>query len=465
MKKHLFLSTAILFFFSGTAFTETQISPSARKNLSVTIYNENRALVRDERTALLKKGMQQIAFSGVSDQMIPESALLTGDKIEVIEQNFNYDVLSYHTLLEKSVGSFVTLEKTNSATGNTTKQKAKLLSYQNNQPVLQIGNFIEANPKGQILFNTVPKNLRDRPTLVIHVKTEQETEKNLTLRYLTTGLAWQADYVAQLSSDEKSMTLNGYVTLNNQSGTSFEKADLTLVAGDINILRTPSVRTRLYKATDAIMETASMTNGISPESLGDYHLYTLPEKTDLLPRQTKQVALLSVNDIKIEKTYEFNNVIPFSGSAENLKPSIFIRFKNEKENHLGVPLPKGTIRLYQNDTMGRALFIGENTIPHTGNKETLRLYTGQAFDISADARQTEYIRLGKEAYQASYRMTLKNGSDKPIEVQVLQTFPKSFEIVSETVTSTSKTADTRVWTIPLTADAEQTLSYTVRVQK
>lgn len=465
MKKHLFLSTAILFFFSGTAFTETQIAPSARKNLSVTIYNENRALVRDERTALLKKGMQQIAFSGVSDQMIPESALLTGDKIEVIEQNFNYDVLSYHTLLEKSVGSFVTLEKTNSATGNTTKQKAKLLSYQNNQPVLQIGNFIEANPKGQILFNTVPKNLRDRPTLVIHVKTEQETEKNLTLRYLTTGLAWQADYVAQLSSDEKSMTLNGYVTLNNQSGTSFEKADLTLVAGDINILRTPSVRTRLYKATDAMMETASMTNGISPESLGDYHLYTLPEKTDLLPRQTKQVALLSVNDIKIEKTYEFNNVIPFSGSSENLKPSIFIRFKNEKENHLGVPLPKGTIRLYQNDTMGRALFVGENTIPHTGNKETLRLYTGQAFDISADARQTEYIRLGKEAYQASYRMTLKNGSDKPIEVQVLQTFPKSFEIVSETVASTSKTADTRVWTIPLTADAEQTLSYTVRVQK
>lgn len=465
MKKYLFLSVTGLMAALAARADETVLDQTARTRLNVTIYNENRALIQDERTATLGDGLQNIAFSGVSDQMIPESALLTGDDVAVKEQNFNYDVLSYQTLLSKSVDTTVTLEDTNPATGKVTRRTAKLLAYNGGKPILQIGDKIEASYPGQILFNAIPKNLRAKPTLVVTVAAQKAGTRPLKLSYLSTGLSWQADYVAQISADETHMTLNGYVTLNNRSGVSYENAALSLVAGDVNIVRTPTPRMRQYKTADAaVMENSVMAMGMAPESLGDYHLYTLPGKTDILSQQTKQVALLSAENVRIDKTYEFENVIPFSGEVKNLKPGIFVTFRNEKDNQLGLALPKGTIRLYQNAATGASLFIGENTINHTGNKETVRLYTGQAFDISADAKQTEYTRLGKDAYQATYQMTLRNGSEKPVSVLIIQTFPKSFEILSESVAGVEKTATTRAWTIPLTANAEQTLTYTVRVQ-
>lgn len=441
------------------------IGVDTQKNLDITIYNENRALVNDTRAADLTKGKNAIAFADVSGQIMPESALLQGKDIQLLEQNFNYDLLSESSLLEKAVGSTVTVEYINPATGAIKQNQAELLAVNGVSPILKIDGKIETQYPGRIIFNKVPDNLLARPTLIMDIQSKTAQSQNLELSYLTRGLSWKADYVAELNDTENKMNLNGLVTLNNNSGVDYKNANLKLVAGDVNIVRN-YVQPRMMK-TMAVMESAAnmATGNMAVSSLSDFYLYTLPRKTDILSNQTKQVSLLSGKDINVKKTYEFDNSLSLLHTPElkKIKPTVFISFENEKNNNLGIALPKGTVRLYKADNKGKMLFVGEDNINHTANMEKVRLTMGTAFDVFANAKRTEYTQVSSKVSEIASEITLKNGGDKNVTVEIYQNFYGSWKILNESVKSENVNANRAKWTVQVPANGESKLTYKVQL--
>lgn len=450
---------------SASLFAQTVLDTTTQKNLSIAIYNENRALIKDTREANLQMGLNNISFSNISANIIPESALLNGKGIQTKEQNFNYDLLTLNSLLKKAVGKTVNVEYINPKSGEKETNTAELLAYNNGQPILKINDKIEANYPGRIIFNSIPENLISEPTLSLDILSKQSGKQNIDLSYLTTGLSWSANYVAELNTDETKMSLNGFITLSNNSGIPYENASLQLVAGDVHLVN-QYMAARKFAAprmNDAVFMEAAATGMPSVDNLSDFYVYTLPNKTNLLSQQTKQVALLSNSDISIQKSYVFdNNLMPYSDELKNIKPTIFFSFDNKKENQLGIALPKGVIRLYKEQGLNGLLFIGEDNINHTANLEPVKLEMGQAFDVFADAKRTEFTQLSKTAAEAAYKITFTNGGKKEVKVTIYQNFNSNFKIVSQTKPSTQETSNRVKW--ELTIPAEEKLVFTYKVQ-
>ncbi len=449
---------------------EETVGTDVRKNLDMVIYNSNRALVKDTRIVPMKAGQNEIAFSEVSDQIIPTSVLLNGNNITFLENNFNYDVLSYESLLRKSVGETVTTEYMNPKTGLLETNQAELLAINDINPTLRINGKIDSSFPGRILFNRVPANLRTKPTLVMSVSTPTESKQDLTLNYMTTGLSWNADYVAQISDDNKSMNLDGWVSLTNNSETEFKNANLKVVAGDVHLTHArPIVRDGIYMDREGAMTMAKNSVAMQEENIGDYHMYSLPRKTDIMPLQTKQVSLLNAQAVGIQKIYEFNGRFKNRSETENQKPQIFVKFMNTKENKLGIALPKGTVRLYQADKNGGMIFIGEDRINHVGNLEEVTLNMGTAFDISANSKRTatkEFKKyennLEKTFKEDTYQVVLKNGTKAPVTVAVKEFYGIEWQILSENHPSQKENAETIKWEITVPAEGSETLTYSVR---
>ena len=376
-----------------------------QQSLAVTIYNENLALVKDTREVRLPKGEVALAFQEVSAQIRPETALLRNlthpEGFWVAEQNFDFDLLTPQKLLDKYVGEKVGIITTQREENGKVVEKREeaIILATNNGTVLQFPDRIETSYVGRIVFPKVPENLRARPTLVISLNSPVAAAQKLELSYLTGGLAWRADYVANLASDEKTMDLSGWVTLTNTSGVAYPNATLQLVAGDVN--RAPEPR-RAYKNGGAIVEMmAPEAPQMQEESLFEYHLYTLDRPTTMKAAQTKQVALLSASSIPVRKEYLLRGEsYYYQGSygeiGAKLKVGVFVEFDNREANRMGMPLPKGVVRVYKRDSEGRAQFIGEDAIDHTPKNETVRLKLGDAFDVTARRKQTDYKSLGAQ---------------------------------------------------------------------
>lgn len=443
------------------------ITPDNQTDLNITIYNEDRALVSDTRNTTLTQGFNSIAFSDISSQIIAQSALLSGNNILLIEQNFNYDLLSESSLLEKALGSGVFIEYTNPVTGEVKTQSAELLAVNGSQPVLKINGKIETQYPGRIIFNKVPENLWPTPTLVMDIKSNIQQNIPLSLSYLTKGLSWQADYVAQLNETESRMTLNGLVTLTNHSGTAYKNASIQLVAGDVNIVN-DYIQPRIV--ANRLAMTAEMT-GIdktaSVEKLSDFYLYTLPHKTDILSNQTKQIALLSAQNIPIKKTYEFDNTLnmEYTSEIKKVRPSMYLNFENKKENNLGIALPKGIIRLYKKDLKNNMLFVGEDKINHSANLENIRLKMGQAFDITANGKRVSHIKKDDKTIQSSYEITISNGGTNDTTVDIYQYMPNQWKITAQNIPYAPINANRIKWSISVPAQNETKLSYTLEVTK
>ncbi len=464
MKQLLYTATALTLLLSTTLTAgEQTVYPDKAQKLSIVIYNADRALVSDTRAVQLTTGVNDIAFSGISDQIIPQSALLNGNNIQTLEQNFNYDLLSYESLMQKAVGSIVNTETVNPATGEKTVGTAKLLAYNNSSAVLEINGKIEANFSGRILFNKIPENLRAQPTLVMRLDTQKTEKQPLELNYLTGGLNWNANYVGQLNTDETHMNLNGFVTLTNNTSTDFKNARLQLVAGDVNIVQ-EFVQPR-YKNNMMLKAAAPAMTDAIVENLSDFYLYTLPRATDILSRQTKQVALLSTAAVPVQKSYEFDNQLrPAATPYKNINPSVFVSFTNTAENKLGLALPKGVVRLYKENNAGELLFVGEDRIFHTAKQQTVRLKTGEAFDVYADAIRTAFTKMPDKSIDATYQIVVKNMSNAPKTVSVYENFAGSFNIVTETHVSTKITSNRVQWSLTVPAEGEETLTYRVQIK-
>jgi len=391
--------------------------------------------------------------------------------LAVLEQNFDFDLLTPRKLLEKYVGKEVQLVRTHPETGEDRYETAQVLAA-NDGVVLKIGDRIETGVPGRLVFPDVPENLRDRPTLVVALDNEKADSQTIELSYLTGGLGWQADYVAELNSDDTALDLSGWVTLTNRSGTTYRNALLQLVAGDVN-----RVREEMRFRGDVMME-ATMAKAAAPqmseESLFEYHLYTLQRPTTIRDNQTKQVSLLNAAGVSVEKEFRLQgNPYYYRGRqgdlGQKLKIGVFVEFDNRKQDNLGMPLPKGIVRVYKQDKEGRPQFVGEDRIDHTPENETVRLKLGDAFDVTADRKQTDFRKLGGDGrynyrFESAYEINLKNAKEEEVTVTIAEPVPGDWQVISESHKHSKVSADTALWKVAVPAKGEATLTYRVEVQ-
>lgn len=453
---------------------ELHSSLEDQQAVAVTIYNQDLALVKDRRRIELPPGQAALAFRDVSAKIQPQTAILTshgeGPGVHVLEQNFDFDLLTPNKLLEKYVGRQVGLIKTHPTTGEETEEEALVLAASNGV-VLRVGDRIETGVPGRLVYREVPANLRDRPTLVMTLESPAAGPRELELSYLTGGLSWQADYVGELAAGEDQMDLTGWVTLTNQSGTSYPNAQLQLVAGEVNRVR-EAIAEPMYDAR--VMAMAEAAPPMAEEALFEYHLYTLGRPTTIADNQSKQVALLNAEGVAVRKEllvegsdYAYRS--PQGGVIQKLDVLAYLELKNDEASNLGMPLPAGTARIYKRDSQGNAQFIGEDRIDHTPKNETARLKLGKSFDVTAERKQTEFKKLSgtgpwQYQFESAYELVLRNAKPEPATVKVREHIPGDWTMLQESLLHTKPNAFTAEWRVEVPAEGSVSLSYRVRVR-
>jgi hypothetical protein len=446
-----------------------------QQSVAVTIYNENLALIKDTRRVTLEAGPNRLALREVSGRMRPETASLRSlshpGALTLVEQNFDFDLLTPQKLLEKYVGRTVRIVKTHPTTGAESLESATVLAA-NGGVVLKIGDRIETGLPGRIVYDGVPPNLRDRPTLVTELASQRAGLQTVELSYLSGGLAWKADYVAELNATDTALDLNGWVTLTNTSGTAYPNAKLQLVAGEVNRVRDEmKLAARQSRAMGAAEAPASQ---MQQESLFEYHLYTLGRPTSIADNQTKQVALLSAGGVPVVKElvlqgsdYYYRSSLGSTG--QKMKVGVFVQFENRDSSRLGLPMPKGVVRVYKKDGSGNAQFVGEDAIDHTPKNEKVRLKLGEAFDVTADKKQTDFRRREQASnasyvFESAYEIVLRNAKKEPVTVVVREPVPADWRMLEESARHAKVAAGTAEWRVQVPSEGSTVLRYRVLVR-
>ena len=436
-----------------------------REAVAVTVYNDDLALVKERRRVDLPAGLARLSLREVSAQMRPETALLraaSGPAFTLVEQNFDFDLLTPQKLLEKYVGRQVTVIRPHPTSDAELRETATVLAA-GEGTVLRFADRIETGVPGRLAFDSVPANLRDRPTLSVLLEAAGGKQA-VELSYLTGGLAWKADYVANLSADGKSLDLNGWVTLTNRSGAGFDDATLQLVAGTVNRVRQPD--SRMY-AMAAPAPARAKAAEATQEALMDYHLYSFERPTSIADNQTKQLALLSASAVPVRRQYllagnDWYYRDRYAQIGQKLKPAVFLEFENK--GAIGRPLPAGIVRVYAKDSKGAAQFVGEDRIAHTAKNEQIKLRLGEAFDITAERKQTNYKRVADNVSESSWRIELRNAKEEAVTVKVQEPMPGDWEMVQESQKHTKESARIAAWNVAVPAGGAAVLEYAVRVK-
>lgn len=445
------------------AATPPAIAPSAQGDVSVTIYNGDVALIQDVRALPLNTGTVRQDFPDVSAQIRPETVSLAVPDARIVEQNFDFDLLSPSSLMEKAVGETITLLRTNPATGAETRERAKVLAV-NGGVVLQIGERIEVLRDDGLpvraIFDKVPPSLRARPTLSVTLDSSRSGTRPATLSYLSRGLGWKADYVALLDRRSGTIDVQGWVTLTNTTGTTFTNARTLLVAGEVGSEDDDNdYRPRRPRRPQPVMQPGTET--ASREQLGDFYLYPLPERTTIADKQTKQVSFLDVKGAAATTGYRFVN--NWLGTTE--QPSSaqsIVRFSNAAKGGLGDALPAGTIRVYMRDARGQPQFTGEAAIDHTPQGSKIALATGDAFDVKVRAVVESRTRINASRWQTKMRYTLTNATPAAVTVELAQAGLDwtDTRITERSRTSERSDAGQAVWQVPVPANGSATVTAT-----
>ncbi len=474
MKRALILALALLVPMAPASVyanvRERASTASDHQSLNLTVYNGGTALIHDRRVVYLEQGLNRIAWRDVSASMEPTSAVLDSldpsAHVSVLEQNFDYNVLGQDSLLRAYVGRYVTVVHPARFSGERDRyERARILSIDNGV-VLQYRDRIETSIDGYIEFPGIPSSLRDRPTLALDIQSDRTGPRRLDLRYLSGGLSWDANYIGTLSSDESRMSLTGLVTLSNASGASYQNARLQLVAGAVNVA--PPTPRQLVAIARSTVDVYSVS--VPPpqqENYFEYHLYTMPRATTILDKQTKQLLLLSASDVPVKKTLELRGQPTYYQSAmpdlgDRLSIGVYVSFEN-RGGDLGIPLPAGLMRIYQNDSHGLAQFLGSDSIPHTPRNDTVRLHLGDSFDLVARKRQTDFAIVASCHTRSSYEITITNGKDVAQDVTVVEPIPGDWMISAESQPHVKSSASTATWIVHAQADGKTTLTYTADV--
>lgn len=460
----------------GTAqasVAEQSTSQSDQTDLAVTVYNSNIALVRDVRQLQLPPGTFRLKFMDIAATVNPATvhfrSLTEPDKVGVIEQNYEYDLLEPNKLLNKYVGKEVTLVRSYMDNNTTKHEEIKaILLANNNGPVWKIGNDIVTGLYGESYrFPEVPANLYDRPTLLMSLENSGSRKQTIETSYLANNLSWNADYVLTVARDDKAADLDGWVTLVNNSGTAFHKAKLQLVAGELNrIITRGGVGAGVAAQEMAVAKAAPQ---FQQENFSEYHLYSLGRRTSIEDKETKQISLLEGSGVPVEKLYIVNGQnfyyrsVQAPGAPLKDPVMVFYKFKNEEKGGLGIPLPAGNVRVYQKDSKGGVLFIGEDHIDHTPKDEFVTVKIGNAFDVVAERKQTDYKKIADRVFEMEYEITLRNHKDTAITVEVNEPIGGDWEMLSSTYPAKKTAAFAAQFQIPVKPDGESVLKYRVRV--
>src|SRR5437016_1037220 len=457
------------------ATADQTTSLNDQTDLNLTVYNSNIALIRDVRNLTLPGGTFRLKFMDIAATVNPATvhfrSLNEPDKLGVIEQNYEYDLLEPAKLLHKYVGKEVTLVRSYQESGTTKHEeiKATLLS-DNNGPVWKIGNDIVTGMFAESYrFPEVPANLYDRPTLLMSLENSGPRKQQIEASYLANNLSWNADYVLTVARDDKNADLDGWVTVANNSGTAFHNARLQLVAGELNRLPQAIGGIRTDAAREMVMNKAAAPQ-FQQEAFSEYHLYTLGRKTSVEDKETKQISLLQGSGVPVEKVFVVNGQSYYYRNQQApgapLKDPVLVyyKFKNEEKNGLGIPLPAGNVRVYQKDSKGGILFAGEDHIDHTPKDEQVSIHIGNAFDVVAEHKQTDFKHVDTHTWEFEYEVTLRNHKDIPTVVQVNEPIGGDWEMLSSTYKFTKTAAFAAQFNVPVAKDGTSVLKYRVRAK-
>jgi hypothetical protein len=449
-----------------TVVPAARSADQAGRTLAVTIYADDLALIQDRRDIDVKGGRQRIEFQDVSAQIRPETVSLKAADIAIVEQNFDFDLLTPAKLMEKAVGHEVTIVRVNPATGAETREQAQVLAT-NGGVVLKIGEHIEVlRDDGlpvRVIFDKVPDNLRARPTLSVTITGGHPGSRPAALSYLTPGLGWRADYVALYDESDSKIDVQGWVTLTNSSGTTYENAQTLLVAGSPQLAGTPQFAgtpARWHAPGRPTIQQAGTESG-NREQLGDFYLYPLAERTTIANQQTKQVSFLDVHGVPAEHGYEYRNGWLSTSDTPVSAKSVY-RFSTSAHAGLGDQLPAGVLRFYLRDKRGDPQFIGESAIEHTPMGSTLSLVTGDAFDVKVHTIVVKRTKNADREWQTDMSYELSNAMTHPVTVDLLQAgLWGESRIIAESQKSTRRSADTAEWqvTVPASGKTVVTASF------
>lgn len=446
---------------------EAQTSlPADQKEVSITIYNDDLGLVKDVRSLTLPKGVINLRFEGVAARIDPTSVYIRSlnhpDQLMILEQNFEYDLISPAKLMEKYLGREV--ELITRIDDKEITKRATLIGN-NGGYVYEIDGKIAINPPGRVVAPSIPEGLISQPTLMWLLDADR-TDHTVEASYLTNGIGWQATYVMVLAQDDKHVDLTGWVTIANASGATYRDASIKLVAGDVH--RAPQAlpaNVRAMKAMD-LAESPQFTE----KAFFEYHLYTLGRKSTIRDNQTKQISLLDAEGVAVGKTYVYESVRPYwfaamSGPDKSAKVGVFLALQNSKQNHLGMALPKGVVRIYKKDDDGALQFIGEDAIDHTPQDETVRVKVGEAFDIVGERTQTQFrVLQSGHLYESSYKVEIRNHKEEDVVVSVVEVIPGDWEILESSHDFDKESSNRIRFDVPVAKKGSAELTYSVRIK-
>ncbi|MCH8273456.1 MAG: hypothetical protein IH851_01535 [Armatimonadetes bacterium] len=463
----------------------------APKSVELTVYNANFALVKEVRSFNLRAGRQEVRVEDVASYIDPTSvsfkSLTPGSSIDILEQNYQYDLLSTQSILLKSIGKRVRLRQ-QLQNGDVVVTEGILLSapgqvvstgagasrvYTGMVVETDDGRYV-LNPTGTVEVLEIPEGLISKPTLMWNLLAGRSGAYDIELAYLTNQIGWSADYVLTLNEDDTMADLNGWVTINNKSGATYENASLKLIAGDV---RRVQPRARGGFGGGRLEMAAAADLGFAEETLFEYHLYTLQRPATVRNNETKQISLLSASDVAVEKELIFEgqrsmwrsrgvSYRPGQGYATdlNVKINVIIVLRNSKENNLGIPLPKGKVRVYKRDSAGQVQMLGEDQIDHTSREEKLRLWIGNAFDVVGERKRLSFRKISNTVVQEAFEIKVRNRKTKSVAVRVIEHGWGDWEILSETMPGKKLDSNTFEYAITLQPDEEKVITYTIQTR-
>jgi hypothetical protein len=458
---------------TGTVAPKPPLTSSLdnQTQVALTIYNSNIGLVKDVRDIELGEGEQELRFMDVASEIIPTTvhvkSLTDAQGLRVLEQNYEYDLISPEKLMEKYVGKEVKILDKNYYTGQEQLVSATLLST-NGSPVYQVGDEIHVGLPGRVILPQLPENLLSKPTLVWLLRGAKANKHKIEASYLTNQITWAADYIAVINADDTKADLSGWVSIDNKSGAAYKNATLKLVAGDVHRVQPKMV----YERTMAMAaDVAAPAPQFREEGFFEYHLYTLDRPATIKSNQIKQMALLSSANIPVVKHLTLQGQPSYFTSAfspdDEMPPqkvSVTIEIENSQKNNLGMPLPKGTLRVYKADKDGSLQFIGEDSIDHTAKDEAVRVKMGEAFDVVGRRKQTDFKHISRGVTEASWEITLRNHKAEPVTVRVNEPMPGDWEVLASSQKYEKADAHTMRFDVPVPKDGEVKITYKVRVR-
>lgn len=454
---------------------------AAPDSVSLTVYNNNFALIRENRTIKLDKGITSVNVEDVASMIDPTSILFKSvtapNAVSILEQNYKYDLISPDSILKKSIGQKVTFTNFDE-TGKPYTLSGILLNEAagGNAVIKADDGKVVLRPAGQISLAKMPEGLISKPTLNWLLSTDQPGEHKSELSYITSGMSWNADYVALVNQDDTKVDLAGWVTMNNQSGATYNNAKLTLMAGDVRRVQ-PEMRNEMvmydmaYKAAPAPQ--------FQEKSFFEYHMYTMERPTTIANNETKQLSLLNADSASVQKEMIYDGRgdwfrnwwfpgrtgEPGGGydTSTYHKVNVVLVLENSKSNNMGMPLPKGKVRVYKLDDTGSQQFVGEDNIDHTPKDEKIRLYIGDAFDVIGEYKRTNYSKIADNVIEESFEVKIKNHKETAVDVKVMDHAWGDWKITQSNVESTKKDATTIEFPVNVPANGEKTITYTIRV--